>query len=1345
MQGGSPLTLECSAGSTTYRMLIRVGVSLTDNHHIRAIVMIQRSTSRCQSILYPAKGVTYGRHRRTVDGLTVRPAGSFQEKMAENEIEEMLDHLRRIKSGGNLDSVKIDEIERLEMALRVLRTFIKYHHVLFRDSIVKHKKNAKLTMAMLRRVLDGIPDECKTNLNLERLESHLLEFLEREAILNNDYELNDFDLSKYMDCLGKNLNDVLMISLEMVRFGLEIHGFIKELKIVQKKLRFLKYLYATEINGYVNHEKLECLETQIQFMANNVGQLCLFTLGYVDEDEDEDEDEDDILNKPPYLLFLIVLVELEMKKIFLSELKASKFTHSRTFKDKKLPKGISFHLHKFLLVFLEADVSNHVINGNWLNEVMEKVGAIAGDVLYVIQKLLPSSINKDDTRKISLYSIQILEKTKDLKAQVETYYKSLKFTPSQFPTVGGLNFLDSLIRKLNEMSKSESDLGFLMKPLLGNLEKELSTLISILEKELSSLSSIFRDVAKVHHEHKIPKDLQRRTINLAYEAEVAIDSILSQYNVFWHILCSLPTILKEIEQINAKVTEMWSAGITLNPCYVVAPFKHLPTRHSNPVTDEEIVGFGNDTEKMIQYLIRGTNELDIIPIVGMGGQGKTTIARKVYNSDNIVSHFDVRAWCIVSQTYNRRTPLQEIFSQVTGSKEKGDKDDILADMLRKSLMVKRYLIVLDDMWDCMAWDDLRHCFPDVGNRSRIIVTTRLEELGKQVKYRTDPRVFSSIPHNRETSCKLLAEILKCCQKEDCPPELQDVSRAVAEKCKRLPLVIVLPCLLYMGMFPEDARIPVSKLISLWIAEDFVVNIESAEDYLMDLISSNVVMVSKKEYNGKVKYCQVHDVVLHFCSEKSREEKFLLAVKGNLSQFLPCDLKESRVSFILSKENSKFVSLGFKTQKPFHQPLRSLMTIGKSSDEIPLSSWIHKLRLLKVLDLSSHKVYYLSSATLKPLNHLKYLAVWSEKFYFHPESDLPHLETLIVKTWSNIVLLPASFGEMGNLRHVEIVEAKFDKQGLFEGSSKLESLRILKNIVSFPIDRVDVLSRRCPNLQQLHIEFHGGDSDSAESFCLTLENLTQLQILCVSFERPHIVSGLQLPSNLKKLVLRGTDIGNLISFIAGLPSLEYLKLQDPYFPQSEKWCLGDIKFHKLKLLKLVNLKISRWNTSEESFPQLETLVIKRCDHLKEIPLNFADIPTLKQIKLIRCQNESLKDSPAEIKKDVEENEGNDRIDLLIKRIDTCATISLESLSIRRSQIDITCQIPIQLSSVDNGGVSEFIQVDDMYTCLSPLTTSPEVYDSSSFMYSAVNFMDKAPTFSLKFSIFVVPGIGHASSP
>ncbi|KAM3326834.1 hypothetical protein P3S67_001960 [Capsicum chacoense] len=343
-----------------------------------------------------------------------------------------------------------------------------------------------------------------------------------------------------------------------------------------------------------------------------------------------------------------------MKKIFLGELKASKFTRSRTFKDKKLPKGFSHHLQcllmylrnknlenfpnhvssrnidvaiEFLLFFL-SNVPNHDISGKWLNEVLEEVGAIVGDILYAIQKLLPSSITNDDTKEINL----------------ERYYKSFKFIPSRFPTVGGLSFVDSLLRKLNEMQlKYEVSVGSIMKPH-----------ICVLEKEFSSPTSTFRDVAKVYHQHEVLKDLNRSTINLAYEAEVAIDSILVQHNVLWYLFFSLPTIIKEIKHIYAEVNKIWSENLSLKSCHVVDPSKHLPTQHSNPVNDEEMVGFEIAVEKLIQYLTRGTSEQDVIPIVAMGGQGKTTIARKLYNDDIIVSHFDVRAWCIVSQRYNRR-------------------------------------------------------------------------------------------------------------------------------------------------------------------------------------------------------------------------------------------------------------------------------------------------------------------------------------------------------------------------------------------------------------------------------------------------------------------------------------------------------------------------------------------------------------------------------------------------------------------------------------------------------------------------------------------------------------------
>nr|XP_009804878.1 PREDICTED: putative late blight resistance protein homolog R1B-17 isoform X2 [Nicotiana sylvestris] len=714
---------------------------------------------------------------------------------------------------------------------------------------------------------------------------------------------------------------------------------------------------------------------------------------------------------------------------------------------------------------------------------------------------------------------------------------------------------------------------------------------------------------------------------------------------------------------------MSAKSLEIRPCLVAEPSKHMQNRQSDPMNDEEIVGFENDAERIIKRLNEGKKELDVIPIVGMAGQGKTTFARKLYNNDIIVYHFDVRAWCIISQTYNRQELLLEIFNQVTGSKGKVHEVGELADMLRKRLIGRRYLIVLDDMWDIKAWEDLRLSFPNGETGSRIIVTTRLEEVGKQVKHDTDPYFLRFL--TRDESLKLLQK--KVFQKEACPPELQDVSLAVAKRCKGLPLVIILvagiikrkkmeeswwhevknallsylgeaegyslstmqlsydnlpdslkPCLLYMGMFPEDARIPVSKLISLWIAEGFMQNIDSerlmeeaAEGYLMDLISSNVVMVERRRYNGKVKYCQVHDVILHFCLEKSREENFLLAVKGNYSDFQPSHLEETRLSINVTDELSAFALL---TAEPFHQHLRSLIT-NDGGEYLRLNPFpqISKLGFLKVLDLSSQEVVPLSSATLHPLIYLKYLAVRTDQFDFHPESHLRHLETLIVLSYKSVVL-PPIFWKMEKLRHVEIngvvVYLENSKQGIFEESPKLENLRILRHL-RYPIsdgECLDVLLRRCPNLQNLRLTISSYELPKEIcTFSPKLDSFTRLQLLDLFFE--------------------------------GLPNLEYLKLKD-WGTKSEEWCLKDIEFNKLKLLKLVSLGISRLDDPEESFPKLETLVIRMCHKLEEIPPSFADIETLKQIKLIGRRPQTLEPSAVKLKEDIEEIEGCSRLNLIM---------------------------------------------------------------------------------------------------
>ncbi|MCD9646857.1 hypothetical protein HAX54_037054, partial [Datura stramonium] len=715
--------------------------------------------------------------------------------------------------------------------------------------------------------------------------------------------------------------------------------------------------------------------------------------------------------------------------------------------------------------------------------------------------------------------------------------------------------------------------------------------------------------------------------------------------------------------------------------------------------EEEPVGFEDDAKRIIQMLTIGRKELDIISVVGMAGLGKTTLAKKVFKHPSVVLHFDVRVWCTISQTYDVRKLLFDIFRQVERVKSDMDMDmdSDIADMLRKSLKRKRYLIVMDDIWEDVAWNDLRLSFPDDKYGSRIILTTRLKQVAMQVKLYSEPYCLRFL--TLAESWKLLQK--KVFQNKICPPEFWDLGVQVAEYCKGLPLVIILiggiiamnekivskwseianslkshgavetksdeavelsyrylpnhlkPCLLYLGRFPEDYEIRASQLILFWLGEGFAQCCderrleEVVEGYLMDLISSSLLMVSKTTSNGKVKYCKLHDKVRDFCLNKAEEEKFMQVV-GSHNQYQPSACGEHRLCIYADsnlRKNLNKIDMSINEYLTRNsQSLRSLLitndkTFGLYRSSTSVFSSVRHLRLLRVLDLINFHVEYSWYKILQSLHLLRYLSMCCREFEFNWVVHLRDLETLLVNTVCG-VRAPSTIWKMKKLRHVSV--GVHFPMGItkFGEPCKLENLRTFNGIYYEVGDGTEGLLERFPNLQELSLV-----PQCRSKICSLncLQHLTELQSLFLSllFVKPKFVE-FSFPSSLKKLALYMAHVSRgATSTIAKLPNLEKLKFDKCTFEKNE-WDVTETEFQALKVLKVQSAdNFRKWRALESSFPVLEILVVKSCSRLKKIPYCFGDVQTLKSIDVI-FSNASVEASALKIKKDVESNTGSDNL-------------------------------------------------------------------------------------------------------
>ena len=697
--------------------------------------------------------------------------------------------------------------------------------------------------------------------------------------------------------------------------------------------------------------------------------------------------------------------------------------------------------------------------------------------------------------------------------------------------------------------------------------------------------------------------------------------------------------------------------------------KNMPSSSSSS-SKRVVVGIDEDLMQLKDRLTCMEKKRVIVPIVGMGGVGKTTLTQKLYEDPLIVDHFCYRAWTTISQDYNMRQILLSLLSCIIGKeecdqhKQKGRHE--LKDILYKSLYGRKYLIVLDDIWSTKFWDEIRMYFPDDNNGSRIVITTRESGVANYVDSLSAQHQVQLLSDSE--SWNLLYQIVF--GEEDCPIVLQEIGQKIARGCGGLPLAISVvggllskmetsldvwkkignnvisaiadsdkqcssilslsynhlpnylkPCLLYMGAFPEDYIIKGSKLVRLWVAEGFVKQNEKrtleeeAEDWLKSLVERNLIMVREYKKYGKPKRYNMHDMLRDLCIRKSDQDKFLYVKNG------------SKVTFSNPRRASFDISNGMEDVNCSTETMsltRSIICICSERDELPCGAFFVP-RLLRVLDFM-HMWFEEFPTKIFEFVNLRFLGVKCRSRIPRGISRLRNLQTLTGKCRFD---MPFEIWQLSELRNLNLngIELLKDEEMNYYILKKLQMISYMTLTVKEAT--WDGFFKSIPNIKKISIDNRLRTSSTA----IDLSHLHKLEILrCINIRTvsfPDSRSKVIFPCNIIKLVLDGcvTNSGVLRTLCA-LHKLEVLTIAGCKFKskeeiREEEWELADgDEFCSLQFLSLQFLNLVRLIADETNFPRLCHLFVRNCKYLEEIHSGIGEIPTLQLIELEECRESAV---------------------------------------------------------------------------------------------------------------------------
>jgi Leucine-rich repeat (LRR) protein len=538
------------------------------------------------------------------------------------------------------------------------------------------------------------------------------------------------------------------------------------------------------------------------------------------------------------------------------------------------------------------------------------------------------------------------------------------------------------------------------------------------------------------------------------------------------------------------------------------------------VRAEAVIGRDDDKRAVIHRLLDSNVEdnVSILPIVAIGGLGKTTLAQLIFNDDQIQNHFQLQMWVCVSDPFHVKNIVENILEAATKKRPESAQMNTLVSKLKEEIDGKKYLLMLDDVWneDHGKWFELKEVLMGGASGSRILVTTRSEKVA---------RISGTVPlHSlkglkEDDSWSLLKQLAFEKGKE--PEETSSmaaIGKEILKKCYGVPLAIrtigsllcfknseaqwlsfkenelskipqnatdIIPtlklsydhlpshlkhCFAYCSLFPKDYRFDKSILIQLWMAQGFVKSCddqnrcleEVGNEYFMDLLWRSFFQEAKRDDFGDVVECKMHDLM----------HDLAISVAGSLITTINDKNRNfhEKTRHVLIVDYYDINASSITTSLCKASSIRTFLCNPTSVNFLDCESIFSSSKFLRVRDLHKRNHELLPSSIGK-LKHLRYLDLSSNnnlKELPNSITRLQNLQTLKLSFCYHLEELPSSIAELKHLRYLDLSRNKNLKK-LPNSISRLQNLQALNLSGCVKLEQLPRDMKELVNLRHLKID------------------------------------------------------------------------------------------------------------------------------------------------------------------------------------------------------------------------------------------------------------------------------------